>query len=366
MKKIIGFYQPLIFQPYAFFQKNYFKKKNFFLSFADALVCLIKQLPGITGQDNILLPNFYCPDTLNFISHYGRLIFYKVNSDFSIDKENYFEQIAKFNPKIIINYCFTGFELTLEEKTRLLQTIKPDTIIIDDFAHRIIEPEKIDYLNNNHFIIDSIRKHSPVLGSHLLGQKFLCQNKNVAGLNLYKLKAHFWQLIKGALELGSYLFRSVFLNDLSEKAFLIHDEIIGNNPQATGGSWLSFLIYNLIDRKKLKAHYHQIAMYYNQKLSETKNALIYNLDSKIIKKSELNYYPLFVNNKIKFDLLQYLREKNIFADILWPAEEVKNQELNYGLYDSFIIFPLNYLINKDDIDYLAKNIDEFFKKYDHR
>jgi len=50
-----------------------------------------------------------------------------------------------------------------------LKNVKPETILIEDSVHQLVNPEEIKFIKKNHFIIDSLRKVIPLQGSNLFG-----------------------------------------------------------------------------------------------------------------------------------------------------------------------------------------------------
>jgi len=367
MAKIIAFSKPFFFQPLCRKNKNpLFKRDDFFLSFGDSLSFLIDYY-GIQDKKEIaLVPDFYCPDTLVFISRHFQIVFYKTNSDFTIDKGSYFKEIKEKKPKLIINYSFLGFFLIEDEKKRLIDLIGNDSIIIEDYAHRIIDFTDRKPFNNNHFVIDSVRKHSPFLGSHLIGGGVIKNNK-AQKINFYKIKCHLFQISKGLLMTVAHFLNWPWLFKQSEKLFFMQNEIIGNSPRSTLGIFLSFYLYNLLDLKKLKEHRRKIALAYSDGFKNFSSPYIRILDDNLIKNSELSHYPLFVDQSIQEELLIYLEKKNIYADRLWDVDDLFKSQINSEFYQSFIILPLTWLVKEDDASFIAKQVSNFMEeRYDEK
>lgn len=358
MKKIISFSSAFPLQPLSVKHNNFLpkkNKKNFFLSFSDSLKCIF-QAYRISKEDCILMPNFYCPSTLNFINENLKIKFYKINNDFSIDKKNYFENIEKYKPKIILNYSFTGFTLNEKEKEKLKNLCDESTIIIEDYAHKILHNSDIKPINKNHFYIDSIRKYSPFTGCNLINENFNFDKKTVDRINLYKLKCHFLQHLTESLLFLSHIFSSVHIYNLSEKAFLKLDNIIGKHHRPTLGHSLDYFLHSHINLEKVANHRKKITKYYHKKLAEIDSAMTKNANM------EMNYYPLFIAEKKQDEFIKYLHKNKIFAEKLWDISELDKSlvdDVNKDLYKSFIILPITYIIKEKDVDYICKNIKTF-------
>lgn len=359
MKKLIGFYSPYCLLPHRFkFKKKPFVFNSFFLSFGDALLSLINHF-GLTTKSIALLPNFYCPETAEAIGKKLKVVFYKINSDFSLNIESYFEQIIKYSPDLIINYSFTGFSLNQEEKEKLKSIVKENTIIIDDFAHQFLE-SNFNKIHPRHLALDSIRKHSPFLGSHLVGIDL--KNEKVTGqfVNFYKIKSIILQWQRNFFDLLCVLTQAEFFNNLSDKVFLLQDEIIGNNPKPTKGCPISYFLYQTVDWAKIWEHKKKLQILFSQELNALNLNDIKALPINIAEKATINYLPIFVEKSKKEALLDYLNEKNIFVDILWETKPEDPAELRtQALYESFIIYPLTWLIKEKDIANLVKNLKDF-------
>lgn len=365
MNKLIGFSRPFILQPLGGNKKWFLPKtarRNFFLCFSDALAAIFIHYKISGKNDFILMPSFYCPDALRIINQRAKIIFYEVNNDFSINKESYFNQIIEYQPKIILNYCFTGFDLTTAERKKIALICPKNSLIIEDCAHRILEKKDIKPVNANHFYIDSIRKFSPFLGSHLINTGFNCAPNTVDKINFYQIKCHFLQLIKGCLYFLSYLFNSRRFYLLAEEIFFKLDGLIGEYQRPTLGSCFSYKLYSFLNLNKIKNQRKSLASCYHRHLSPINHPDFKNLGLNRIISAELNYYPIFVNPAIRNDFLKYLNEKNIFAEILWEIADSPPNGLNKYLYASLVILPLTYLTREKDVKYIASIIKDFFDK----
>ena len=358
MKKLIGFYNPYLLLPHQVpLNLKKFQLSKFFLSFGDTFQYLLRHFNF--SQDNIaLLPNFYCPETLNTIRQNIRVVYYQINPDFSVDKKSYFNQIKAYQPDIIINYSFTGFSLTEVEKEELKNQTKPTAVIIDDAAHSLLENNFLP-LNSNHFLINSLRKHSPFLGSHLLGANFKLKKNQIQWLNIYKVKCLALQWARNFFDLLSLTTNIEKFSDLSDKFFLAQDAIIGEYKKPTHGCPISFYLYQTVNWEKIKKHRKSLAIYFSQKMQALDLPKIKALPPRLAENSNMNYLPIFIDQDFREKLLDYLTAKKIFADILWEVGPEDPDELNQTLYQSFIIYPLTWFIKENDIDNLIKILIAF-------
>jgi hypothetical protein len=365
MRKIIGTISLYSFQPLSIKGCLLHKRNinNFFLSFSDAFVYILNHHKFLNKGEKILVPNFYCIKQLDFMSKYLDLVFYKINDDFSVDKKNYFKQIEKHNPKVIINYSFTGLDFSSEEKEKITDVCNKGTVIIEDCAQRILSDSELNIIHENYYYVDSIRKHCSLLGSHIINP-FLKINKKLNRVSWYKLKCEILYFFYKIIIFLIYIFPSKDLFIKSERFFKLFNENIGNiSNKPSLGSKLSFHLYNFIDFEIIKKHNKKIINKFKQYFDNINNTDFKTLPKEILNNSELiNYFPVFVKKEIQEDLVDFLTQSNIFVWHLWDIEQTPySSELNSNLYDSFLVFPIHWLIKEKDVDYICSEIDKFIK-----
>lgn len=356
---IIGSVKSLCFYPFSFIPKTQFRRKHFFLSFGDAILFLFKE-KHVTTDDYILLPNFFCQATLAYLARYAKPIFYRINDDFTVDKASFFEQIKTYNPRLVIQHSLLGFSLDNSEKEILKSLCAPGTIIIEDFASRIVLLSSFEPINDAHYAIDSIRKHCSILGSHLLNYKGDVGKAKI--FSCYKIRCHVYKFIQNLCYFFALVLGSKTLYQAGYSSFLKLDDIIGEPKEATRGSALSYWLYNFLDLDKIQSRYQTLLMEYNKRFRLLSNDLIKTVPDELLMKSGLStYYPLLVSPLIRDSLLKKLVGQGIFAHQLWEWDEssVFVPFLKKDLYDSLVVFPLSYVISKDDIENIYKAVQDF-------
>lgn len=364
MSKLINYCKSIFVQPLTFKNRRKLKESVFFLSFSDAVIFLSQHFQVDKNKDFVLLPDYYCPDTIAVFARYFRLAFYKIEDNFQVNWESYFSQLEKVKPRCLVNYSFSGFYLSADDNQRLRELVGQDTIIIEDRAHHPITEQPSEFINKNHFYIDSIRKHSSFLGSRLFGadrqakikinrwgrHKFACQ--------ILKAASNFFNLLAVILP-----WPKLELANWSEAIFEILDEKVGKNPVAYGGSQLSLFYYNFIDLQKLKHHRLRIALAYQSQFTQIRQPGLGTFDFAGQPDWDLNYFPLRVDGASQDGLIRYLHKLGIFAEKFWLLpEELKHLDLNRNLYGSFIIFPITWLVSEGDVGLVAKKIKDYFEQ----
>lgn len=361
---IIGSIDTFFCFPKSFEKKKYFFKKYFFLSWSEAMLFLFKH-HKVSREDYLLLPNFFCPATLAFLAKNGKVLFYEINDDFSVNKESYFLQIEKFKPKVIVNFSLVGFNLNEDEEKKLQALVSNEAILIEDYAHQIIdaEPKK---LFTGHYYIDSIRKHSSLLGAHLVN--FEGRVEGVERFNWYKFLCQFYRFCQNFCFLTAKIFSSTALYKMGYWFFLKLDEIVGESPVSTFGPIFSFHLYNLLDLKKINKNCRELLLSYNTKFNFFPKKYLTTLNDDILASSGLvSCYPVLINSEIKNDLLKFLNEYKIFAEELWEYEETNfGHLLNKKLYEQLVIFPLSSYLRETDIKRIQLVVENYLKVLENK
>lgn len=357
----ISFANPLSLQPLTF-KKQEKNKHTFFLSFSDAFRRLAEHAPEMR-KEIILIPNFYCPATINLMKGMmAKTVFYKINDDLSVNKESYFKQISKHKPGVIINYSFLGFTLTKNEQKRLKTICPKKTFVIEDCAHRILREKDIAYVCKNHIYIDSIRKHCSLLGANMYAKNLPTLNRRAQKINAYKFKNQYFQTIKNFFDLLTHISGSEKFHSASQRWFLKGDELIGTHAKPTLGGAISRMMYERLDKNKIKQHLYSLTAYYTDQFKKLNSPHISIIPEEKIKSAELCYYPLLISQKIQKNVLEYLKKHGIVAEKLWDmdtADKEVQDMLNKNLFDSLVILPLTWMIREKHIQFIAKKLHEY-------
>jgi hypothetical protein len=330
------------------------QEDQFFLSFADAWRGIIKRVDIKVRK--ILVPDFYCPETLAMYKNYGTLLFYKTNQDLTIDIPSYLMAVKSYRPDVIINYGYISSPLQ-DNNVRSLLGKLPETIVIEDCAHRIVLKEDLVFVHSNHFYIDSIRKQTGILGSHLVDQSQLLKKEHFSRMNSYKIKSTWFKFLQEAINLSTYLVQSRKLYEKSEIYFEKLDNLIGTYEEPTLGSVLSGNIWNHLDLRKLIEHKRELASAYLKRLVKIqhKSFLVPPLADK-----NLSYFVCLVSSPDNEQLIDYLSTKNIWVGSLWDYPTDPEPGLNKTLFQSVVVLPLTWKTTVRDVFRVCQGIEQFF------
>ncbi|MGE5297883.1 MAG: hypothetical protein ACM3KM_01845 [Acidobacteriaceae bacterium] len=331
-----------------------FARSLFFLSFADAFRALINSLDVSTRV--ILVPDFYCPDTLLLFKEFGDLRFYKTNPDLTINIDSYLESVKSLNPGLIVNYGFLGSPINDSRIRTLLQGL-PETIIIEDCAHRILTEQDIAFVHNRHFYIDSIRKQTSILGSHLIFSADLPLPYPDGKFSAYKIRSLLVRAEQETVNMSAYLLQSQFLYLKSEALFDKLDAIIGTSKQPAEGGSLSKFQWSHLNLKKIKAHKASLVDAYLRGLSGIK---FEGLKLPPVSDKCLTYFPCLVSSVFVDRLIDYLETKQIWVSTLWDEPVVFSGELNKELLRSVVVLPLTQETSVEDVGRICLEMKNFF------
>jgi len=165
---MINYYQPFLL-PFLGSKKSILPrriKRYYYHSFEDALWDLLakKRAPRET---RILVPDFYCTDVVENIKKHGYTpIFYPVDRHFQIQPKALQSIIDEVKPHALILFHACGIQNICVTK-EFIQ--KQRCLVIEDAVHRLVDPSSVHLFGDHHFVIDSLRKVSPIPGSFIYG-----------------------------------------------------------------------------------------------------------------------------------------------------------------------------------------------------
>lgn len=327
---------------------------SFFLTFTDAVRSLFNAR-ALPLHSTILLPGFYCPETMSFFESFGRVIFYRINDDLTVNEESYRGQCIAHNPAVIVHYAFFGFPKKLAQEC-------PETsarLIIDDGAHCLLPPKNPPA---KHIVyIDSIRKRTTFLGSHVIGAPKPLEGSLVNWYSIRCTLLHAWYAFLGSVSVVS---SSKMLYSLFESAFEAFDGILGTGKTPTRGNIFSYWLWNHLDFKKLSRHTTLLRQTYHEELST--------LPKKFLRcpspssDEEAAYVPVILADEIREALIAFLEKRSVHLYPLWDCPQRTEAEINKNLYHSLCVLPLTWLTTQHDIRLFGRVCREFFTAYEKK
>lgn len=226
-------------------------------------------------------------------------------------------------------------------------------MIIEDSVHRLVNPIKINLLNDRHFIIDSLRKVSPLPGSRLFGRLDFPQTRQTI-FNLYFLQSIFYFLLFRFILVTGFITNSSRLTAWSHEHLLkIHDDIVGDSLIPQPGlpvfePFINHLDYAKVLRRKIS----QVKLYDQILAPLFRHKLFYRVSIPESDYGQLHVYPLGLTSVPTDKLITYLHAKGIpvwskFPDSPWSQ--------NQGV----LFLPLGFHVSESEISLLGKCLFDY-------
>jgi hypothetical protein len=339
---MIQYYQPFLL-PFLGSKKSKLSdglKRYYYHSFEDALWDLFinKHIPKGAV---ILIPDFYCMDVVGNIQTHGYIpVFYPVDAHFQIAPRKLNAYIESHHPSVVILFHACG--IANRTLTPSWITTHKNTLIVEDCVHRLVNPAGVNIMSDNHFVIDSLRKVSPLPGSFLYGtQKGLLFSQSNARCAYYILSSFFWYvLFRTVLCISAILnwpHGSIWAHETLLKR---HDDIIGDNSvPAAGlpqiGSLTQWFAYKKISKHKT----NQVALY--RTLTATLPRLFYPIHIPEDDFGGLHVYPVGME-RIPPDFIKQLHRLGI---VIW----CKFEDAPWSKRTHVLFLPLGFHISDKEI-----------------
>lgn len=305
----------------------------FYASWEDAVWDLLVRY-HIPKNASILLPSFFCPDVIaNMKNHHLTPIIYPQNQFFHTPSSDFIKLITKHSPAIIVIFHPAGMTADLyQHHHQWLPSVPPDTLLIEDCVHRIVNPTKLNFIRNRHFIIDSQRKTIPLPGSNLFAPTSLPVSDQPPERTLphYKIRVFVWWMIfQALLALGSWLPHQklkITMFIWAEKAMVKGYDLIGDSLRPVmGWHFLSFLYKHLDYPKIYRAKYHQVKAYLNHLAPLRPSTLIYTFPINPSDYHQLRGFPIGLYPKTANEIISRIRQHGLLvrselAGSLWTKK----------------------------------------------
>ena len=263
---------------------------------------------NIKKNSVILVPKFFCGDVENNILNHGyKICYYPVSEKLQTTDKQLLSAIKKFEPKVIIIHHHVGIFNMLLSSKNWLKHVDNSIILIEDCVHRIVEPNQLKFIKQNHFIIDSLRKVVPLQGSVVYGQK---NDLNFTQPPFYQsffysIRVHFlWILMNLCWKLGA--------NKMAENLMKIGYDLIGDSKDAAPGFFVFNYLQQFLDFEKIKTIKEKQVIFYENNLKNLTNYLQIPPYLKSDRR-ELIGFPLIINNKIANKYISLLRRKGLLV-----------------------------------------------------
>lgn len=335
-----------------------------FLSFQDALHYLIRA-HRLTGK-TILVPSFYCDATVDDMRKHG-LNVVRCRTDhirFDVDIADFEAKLRSESPDIVLLYYFFGKTSVLFLDRAWLQHLKPQALLISDFAHALLPHHRLEFLTERHLYIDSTRKSTSCMMAHLvMSPGITVDSAFVVRFSLfrYALRALFW-LKSGSIRLATRTNLN-FVGALGNCLFTLHDHWIGSSMAAFAGFWWDDLLYCHIDFDKIKMHRTMLYDLYCQHFAAIGCAGHLQLfDIPQHEAGNLCFFFVAVADLSQRDALLFLfQSQGLWVEKLWNFDvqyDISAEDQHWA--SRVIVFPYSLRTQPRHVEHIAALAKTFF------
>lgn len=355
---ILNYYQPYLF-PFltkCTSQTKQAVESRFYHSFEDGLWHLLQHYACPKGS-RILIPDFYCMDVVDNIKRHGYVpVFYPLDNHFQANAKTLRALLQKHSPCLLIIFHACGIRARIVQNIPTFLRI-PKLLIVEDAVQRLTDPSSVDILHPRHFLMDSLRKVSPLPGSFLYGKRgYLPPLLSSADLGTYQGKTVLWFILfRIFFSIGTTVNSTRLVTFAHQVLLKRHDDIIGDQWKPTPGiKGVPFLISHMAFSKIQKRKREQV-LAYHAFLSHAKfpwyipKQLLLNAD-------HLHVYPVCVMGKPDMKLLNILHDKGV---VVW----YKFTNAPWSRTRSVLFLPLGFHISKKAISSLSGTIINYWNSY---
>ncbi|MFZ2025514.1 MAG: hypothetical protein WAV51_04480 [Microgenomates group bacterium] len=349
---MIEHYQPFLF-PFLSSRvslPNVFTKRYYYWSWEDGLWDLL-QKKQIEKGSTILLPDFYCTDVINNMRSHGYIVaFYKLDKHFQIKKQALLRSVQRHHPAVVIIFHAAGIASTVIGTLSVIQKITKKALLIEDCVQQLLDPQTVKPVNEKHFLMDSLRKVTPLYGSFLYGTKKGMQFSQTKRFwSMYTIHTTLLYMLFRMVLVASYVLNKPSIAVFAHKKILKnHDDIMGDTVAHRGiwgiawvSQWLNREAVERVKREQTKIYEHMFKPLY------TKSSPFYRIMMKRSNYGKLHVYPVGLKKKMDGTLLSYLKRKNI---VVWS----KFPDSKWSTTRDILFFPLGFHMNKEKIKRITK------------
>jgi hypothetical protein len=350
---MINYYQPWLL-PFLSVKKKRVPigvKRYYYHSFEDALWDLLLK-KQIKKGSILLFPNFYCQDVLNNVKAHGyKYVLYPLDPHFQVSPKTFRKYVKTYKPAVVFIFHACGITLRLITDLSRDNYLSQDTTIIEDCVHRLVNPKKVTLLGDNHYIIDSLRKVSPLPGSCLYGtaQSLSFPQTSNSSISEYVISSSLYYLwFRFALTISAVANVPSLASWAHTYVLKKHDDIIGDSRVPYSGFPLILHIFDRFNFNKVEKLKTKQVKLYERYLNPIFNKKpFYKVCVSKEDYGKLHVYPLGYSIKPDIQLERYLHKKGVVVWFKFPDSKWSE---NGGV----LFLPLGFHITERNIKYIGK------------
>ncbi|GKU26932.1 DegT/DnrJ/EryC1/StrS family aminotransferase [Clostridium folliculivorans] len=339
------------FQLDEFNNKNKSETEGTLLSGGQSAIKFILDKINLEKDEVMLLPAYLCPSILQWFNKKRlNIVFYKINSDLSIDLDYLRMCVDKNKVKAIFFINYFGFYHNDDTLTQLEKFKNDGIILIEDAVQMLWKEPSKKFIGN--FVFNSLRKFVPIDGSIVVGCSDKLKTEEVDDYLSLMYKARMSKTLYQCFGIGKEEeFLGIF--NSAEECYYKREE------------------YQLIDKQSLDLINRLDIEFIKDRRQENYIYLINELNNHGVK-SLFQYsdgaipvgLPILVNNR---DVIRKeLRRKNIYCPVHWDIRNeywVKDFTDSYNIADKILTLPIDQRYDKVDMDRLIGELVGLIEQY---
>lgn len=348
--------QPTGWQHYLKWQANDIPQHlnhYFYMSWEDALWDLLLHFQ-IPPKSTISVPAFFCGDVVENMNAHGLQVrYYPVDRNFHTDPELFARVLKSDQPNIVVILHAVGMTNQLfTHSNKWLTALSPDTLLVEDSVHRVVNPQNIQLLTPRHVVMDSLRKVAPLPGCNLFTHtsQVMAQTSIMKTITYQLQLIGWWLVFQWCLQLSTISFSwwQAFWNRAAEHAMLRGYDVIGDSQLAGSGWWMFKQLSRHLDYDKIqRAKQTQVARYQKLLAPVWSSDKLFEITFSDEDASLLRGYPVGLTIKTANQVLKKLRENGLLV-------RFELNDSQWATRQKVIYLPLGPHLSLDQIEEVAR------------
>ena len=327
-----------------------------FLSFQDAMHYLIRELDW--AGKTLLLPAFYCEATVaDYRKHGLKVVFCEIDRQtLDVDVDSFRQMLRDTRPDLVLLYHFFGKQSRLYTERSWLDELKAEAWLITDCAHAHMEHHSLERLSPRHIYLDSTRKTSTCMMSHmLLPPGMSLQQQGVSRWAWFRFSIRLLFAIKTiCLRLASF-WNWRWAASLGDTLYGWHDDMIGSRVQAFAGFAWDRWWYAHMDIPAIGKYRVRVWQWYLNEFADLAGAghvQIFDMDA--AERSRCCFFFVKLNCVDQDALLDKLHEAGYWVEVLWRFQLLDGVPAEFRDWAStVVVLPLTINTRQEHIRAMA-------------
>ena len=335
-------------------------RRYYYFSFEDGLWDFLekeREKGTIPLGSVILIPDFYCVDVINNITHHGYVCeLYPLDSNFQISEKELVQKVKNTKARMLFIFHVCGITSTVLSES-LCRKLPEEVLIIEDAVNRLVNPSSIRLFDDRHIVMDSLRKVTPLPGSFMYGPPSLLNEPQTnRWFTWYTLVATMYFIVfRLVFSLAILLYIPALVVWAHSVLLQLYDDLIGDSVQGHRGlPFIPFVFDHINFTKVTRMKTNQVRAYEEALIPfiQRHKDVLYKVTIDEEDYGKLRVYPLGLRRSPDEKLIEYLHEQDClvwfgFPDAPWSQDH------------SVLQLPLGFHITQKDITHIVDSLEQY-------